>query len=203
MEIKISLPPWPRLRFLFLFILPFLILAGFLIYLVISTSIYSLIYPKERPQVAVVSAPEVVTPEVVAPKVEVAAIAATKQEEPATATAEIDHLALAQKALAENDLNTAYAEYKKVVAADASILAARSQLRGIAIRLKQIEDLKAFYEQMITQQPKEAAYLISLGTIYMTIDRNTTKAKELFTKSLALDPGNSAALYNLSVLKNY
>lgn len=194
MEVRVCLPSWQRLRFFILFLVPPIILVSFFIYLVISTSIYGIVYPKPKPEIMKIE-PATTTADIRTDERKTPNI-----EQPGSDTG-TDHLTIAKKAFAENDFVTAYKEYKTVVANNANNLAARSQLRNIAVRTNKADDLKEFYNELIREHPEESAYYLSLGTIYMTVDRNKTKAKELFEKSLSLDPKNQAASYNLNLLK--
>lgn len=198
MEIKIHLPPWPRLRIWLFILLPILALTVFGLYLVASASVYSLIYPKTAP----IGAASTGTVAATANSTATTPAAATTPTATSTQPAP-DNLTLANQSLAANQFPEAYTAFKLVVASDPKNLSARSQLRVIALRLNKIADLKQFYEGLITANPNEPAYPLSLGTIYMTVDRNTEKARSLFEQSLKLDPNNGAARYNLGALQNY
>lgn len=79
---------------------------------------------------------------------------------------------------------------------------ARTNLRLAIRETEGKDDLKAFYEDLITRYPDRAAYRVSLGTLFMSEFWDLDSARRLYEEALVLDPGEKAALYNLDLIKN-
>ena len=64
-------------------------------------------------------------------------------------------------------------------------------------------EAKKVFEFIISEYPKNPAALSNLGYIYLSIQGDTTRARELYDKAVALNPDYWQAWYNKAGLYAY